>query len=1152
MTLKDFFYNTINDTQEFGQLVSRAGSEKLTKISGTFGSYVTMMAAALFKNTDRSVVFLCKSDSEAESFAGDFSAYGIERTYIFPSDGTTPYHDVPVNTDISSQRLEVIKHLLRDEHCVVVTSVRALFDAVVPKECFDSCILTFRTGDDWNLNDLTKRLAESGYVRVEKVSLAGEFAVRGNIIDIYYSTFKSPVRLDFFDTEIESIKAFNPYTQKSEETLDEVTIPPHKEFIFGENEIADALERVSSMAGDEESKQTLTDNIKSRLIFDGIQNYIPLFYRKSSLADYFDNAILLVNDYASISNAVDNLYDEYRDNYGITAFNIKPKIAPEERLFTIEEIYAKFNNIIEANNLNDASHPFDVKFGGNGLPVYLGNLDNFRADIRSHLDKGYRVIIFAVNEIQCERLLEIFKSFEPVDDRFEFRQSGVSIVPLSMNFGFCLDSQKLLCINDYEIFGKKTKISKHFYKKRTEMIDTFLDLVPGDYVVEVHHGVGQFLGVERVKSMGAERDYIAIQYADDERIFIPVEQLNFVQKYVSAGIGKPKLDKVGGKGWNKTKEKVRESVEKLARELVQLYSERQKIKGYQFAPDLPWQKEFEAKFPYDETEDQLLTIEEVKRDMESDKIMDRLICGDVGFGKTEVAIRAAFKAVMSGKQVAILVPTTILAEQHYTTFRDRMKDYPIKIDMLCRFRTAAEQEATIRALKAGDVDIIVGTHRLLSSDVKYRNLGLIIIDEEHRFGVKHKETLKKARLTVDSISMTATPIPRTLHMSLANIRDMSVINTPPRQRIPVETYVMEFNEEVLINAVNKELDRGGQIFFVYNRVTTILEMKKYLNRICPRARVVISHAQMPEEHLENIIHDFINYEYDILLTTTIVESGIDIPRANTIIIDRADRFGLAQLYQLRGRVGRADIQAYAYMFYNADGTVTEDAMKRLKVISQYTDLGSGFKVAMKDLEIRGAGNIFGAEQSGNILAVGFHLYCKLLNDAIAELSRDPNFKEEIVPVEKEVSVNLAYKGYIPNSYITDARQKIECYKRIAGIVYPEEIDEIRQTMTDRFGPIPSQVEELLYIADVRLVCKKHNITEITEKTDYIQIIFDTFDNVDINRLMNVIAKSSGRVYINNAKANSVFIKQYVFDEWTLKQKWDYAKELIEKIVVKRK
>ena len=522
----------------------------------------------------------------------------------------------------------------------------------------------------------------------------------------------------------------------------------------------------------------------------------------------------------------------------------------------------------------------------------------------------------------------------------------------------------------------------------------------------------------------------------------------------------------------------------------------------------------------------------------------KLLCGVTGSGKTNIYLKRAHSALSGQKSVILLVPEIALTGQLVRVFREF---FGKKVVMIHSKQTEAERHLIFEeVLNAEEPLVVIGPRSALFAPLK--DLGLIIIDEEHRFGVKHKETLKKARMTVDSLSMTATPIPRTLHMSLANIRDMSVINTPPRQRIPVETYVMEFNEEVLINAVNKELDRGGQIFFVYNRVTTILEMKKYLNRICPRARVVISHAQMPEEHLENIIHDFINYEYDILLTTTIVESGIDIPRANTIIIDRADRFGLAQLYQLRGRVGRADIQAYAYMFYNADGTVTEDAMKRLKVISQYTDLGSGFKVAMKDLEIRGAGNIFGAEQSGNILAVGFHLYCKLLNDAIAELSRDPNYKEEKLLVEKEVAVNLKYQGYIPNSYITDARQKIECYKRIAGIVHQDEIDEIRQTMTDRFGPIPPQVEELLYIADIRLVCKRYNITEITEKTDSIQIIFDTFDNVDINSLMNVIAKSAGRVYINNAKANSIFVKQYIFDEWTLKQKWDFVKDLLGKVI----
>ncbi len=1145
MTLKDFLLDTVSDNDAFKKLYDLSKkSNTPIKISGAFGSYVTLIIAAMYKQSGKSVLFLCKSDQEAESFVGDFAGYGIERAYSFPSDGSTPYHDSAINSDVSSARLEVIKRLLKKEHCIVVSSVRAVLDAMVPPEAFEPYIIQLKVGDCWEQSDLIKRLTESGYIRVDKVSLAGEFAVRGNIVDIYYSTFKSPVRLDFFDIELDSIKAFNPYTQKSDETLTEVTIPPHREFIYGDNEVVRAKKVLSETDGDSQIKADMITDIERHLVFNGIQNYVNLFYEKSSLADYFDDGILFVNDSSSIENACHKLYDDYRENYNTTAFNIKPKTAVEDRLFALDEIYRKFSAVIESDILKDPTHPFDVVFGGKGLPVYLGNLEQFRNDLKAHIDMGYRVIIYAVNEIQAQRLTEIFSEFKPQDDRFEFRTVGVSIVPLPLNFGFCLSEEKLLFINDYEIFGKKTKISKHFYKKRTELIDSFIDLKPGDYVVEVHHGVGRFLGVERVSVMGAQRDYIAIQYADEEKIFVPVEQLNFVQKYISAGLGNPKLDKIGSKGWSKTKEKVRRAVESLARELVQLYSERQKVKGFKFSPDLPWQKEFEAKFPYDETEDQLLTIEEVKRDMESDKIMDRLVCGDVGFGKTEVAIRAAFKAVMSGKQVAILVPTTILAEQHYTTFRERMADYPIKIEMLCRFRSPSEQNEIVKKLYRGDIDIIIGTHRLLSSDVKYHNLGLIIIDEEHRFGVKHKEILKQKRMTVDSLSMTATPIPRTLHMSLANIRDMSVINTAPRQRIPVETYVMPFNEEIIKEAINKELARKGQVFFVYNRVATILEMRKYLERLCPNARIVISHAQMPEEMLEDIVHSFINYEYDILLTTTIVESGIDIPRANTIIIDRADRFGLAQLYQLRGRVGRSDLQAYAYMFYNKDDSITEDSMKRLNVIAEYTDLGSGFKVAMKDLEIRGAGNIFGAEQSGNILAVGFHMYCKLLNDAIMELKKDPNYKSIEIKAEQEISIDLKYQGFIPNSYITDARQKIEFYKRIAAVTSSDEIKYLEDVMTDRFGAIPPQVKELLYIAEIRVECRKYDIIEIKEKNAFIQVVFQNFDKININRLMNVIAKSEQRVYIQNNSQNSIFIKQYVFDEWTLEDKWNYIKNML--------
>ncbi|HNZ27134.1 MAG TPA: transcription-repair coupling factor [Spirochaetota bacterium] len=1146
MNIKEWFQNLLSETEEFKSIIESSKTKKIVRIGELFGSAISLLALSLYKKTDKSILFLCKSDEEAEEFVQDFVSFGIEKCYYFPSFQTTPYSDAVMSKDVSSQRLEVFKRLLNNDKKIVVSSVGAVFTSVTPKNNLLPFILNLKKGDLIEIEELVKRLIQAGYSRVNSVSLSGEFAVRGNIVDIFYSTFKSPVRLDFFDIEIESIRSFNPFTQKSEDALEEVVIPPHKEIVYNEAEMNIAVSKLADLEGDQELKKIIRDKILNYQKFDGEQYILNLLYEKTSLCSYFEEDILIVNDINSIKKSVSTLFYEFEENYHSSAFRKKPKLEPNKILWTLEEIYGMQNFIVECNYLNDPNNPFDYRLGFEGLPIYLGNIEQFSNDLKRFLEEGYKILIFAVNDIQKERLTTIFRQFEPKDDRNDVIQSGLSILPLSLNYGFLRRSDKILFINDYEIFGKRTKISKHFYTKRTEVIESFIDLKPGDYIAHIHHGIGQFLGVERVKSLGTEKDYISIQYAEGDKIFIPVEQLNFIQKYLSSDMSRPKLDRIGTKSWSKTKERVQRSIEELARELVQLYSERIKAKGFAFASDAPWQREFEAKFPYEETEDQLLSIEEVERDMESDKIMDRLICGDVGFGKTEVAIRAAFKAVMSGRQVIILTPTTILTEQHYENFSERLKDYPIKVETLSRFRSEQEQKVIINELKNGEIDIIIGTHRLLSNDVVFKNPGLVIVDEEHRFGVKHKEKLKKIRLTIDSISMTATPIPRTLHMSLAKIRDMSVINTPPKERMSVETYVMEFNEDFLVEAIRRELGRNGQIFFIYNRVKTIYEMKKYLQRIYPAARVVVAHGQMNEEDLEDIIRQFVHREYDILLTTTIVESGIDIPRANTIIIDRADRFGLSQLYQLRGRVGRSNVKAYAYLFYDANGAITEDAMKRLRVISEYTDLGSGFKIAMKDLEIRGAGNLFGPEQSGNILAVGFHLYCKLLSDAVKEIQKSEDYKGEKIEYDKEVYLELNYKGFISDSYISDVKQKIEFYKRIAGVVYHSDIEDIKRTMEDRFGPLPEETLTLLFIAEIRVMCKNMSITEMIEKSDKIEIVFDKFSSINLEKLMKIITKSNGNVYLLGKKPNSLFIK--ILDEdIPFKEKWDYIKNILTEI-----
>ncbi len=1143
MTFKNWTNNILNNKKsDFIQEFFK--KNRIFRIGGLFGSSNALFLGKVFELQSSSLIFVCKDEKEAKDLTEDLRIFGVNDAYYFPSIETTPYHFAVIDESVRSQRLEVLTHLLKKEKCMIILSLESLLFQITPKSILEPYFFNIRVNDRLDLEELSKKLVHSGYYRVSKVTDFGEFSIRGDIIDIYYSVYKKPVRIDLFDNIIESIKTFDITTQESEEIIESIIIPPNKEYVYGNNEKEKAIKILYKLEGDTDEKDRIFEYISNFRSFDGEQYYLNLFYKKESILDYFDDPLLVLNDIKILKKREDSIYNEFNEIFQSTAFRKILKFKPEDILFNIDYIYSNNYRMIECNYLEDEKTQFDYKYDYKGIPVYLGNMELFKKDIKTYLEKDYTVVLFANTEIQSERLKSIFSNLNPSTDRFDFKENGFSILPLTLSSGFISEEGKIFFLNDYEIFGKREKISKHFYTKRTEIIDSFMDLKPGDYIVHINHGIGKFLGIERVKSLGLEKDYISILYADNDKIFIPVEQLNFIQKYISEGFAKAKLDKIGSKGWSKTKERVKESIEKLARELIKLYAVRLKQKGFAFIPDTPWQKEFEANFPFEETDDQLLTIEEVKRDMESTKPMDRLICGDVGFGKTEVALRAAFKAVMSGKQVIVLVPTTILAEQHFETFSERLKSYPVNVDMLSRFRSSSEQNKIVKKLKDGEVDIIIGTHRLLSGDIVIKNPGLFIIDEEHKFGVKHKEKLKQLRKTIDSLSLTATPIPRTLHMSLSKIRDISIINTPPLNRQSVETYVTGFSEEILVEAVHRELERKGQIFFLYNRISTIYNMKSYLKKIIPNARVAVAHGRLNGDELEDIIHDFIKYEYDILLTTTIIESGIDMPRVNTIFIDRADRFGLAELYQLKGRVGRSEIKAYAYLFYNPDSTLTEDAMKRLRVISEYTELGSGFKIAMKDLEIRGAGNLFGSEQHGDILAVGFHLYCKLLSEAVNELA--PEDIEELKKEKGEISLELKYTGFIPDSYISDQKQKIEFYKKIAGIINTEEIAEIKKSLTDRFGNIPSEMMPLFNLVEIRILCKNLNISEMKEKKDIIEIKFNENANINIAKLMKIISENHKSVFLKPKSTDTLFLRLGEFE--SLKEKGEYIKNFLLKIV----
>ena len=736
------------------------------------------------------------------------------------------------------------------------------------------------------------------------------------------------------------------------------------------------------------------------------------------------------------------------------------------------------------------------------------------------------------------RIRELLK--DVIDDNPN-EKASVEIEPLAVSAGFCVNEIKLLVIQENEIFGRRKAVPKAIKKGvKSSVIDTFVELNPGDYVVHVNYGIGRFKGIERIKSLGNERDYITLEYAGEDFVYVPIEQVNLVQRYIGSEGETPHLDRIGSKSWENRKNKVKKAVEDLAEKLISLYSRRKASRGFPFPKDGEWQTAFEAAFPYEDTPDQFTVSKEIKADMEKPVPMDRLVCGDVGYGKTEIAMRAAFKAVMGGKQVAFLAPTTILAEQHYETCVERFANFPIKIAQLSRFITPSEQKKIIAKLATGEVDILVGTHRIIQKDVIFKDLGLMIIDEEQRFGVKDKEKLKTMKANIDCLAMSATPIPRTLHMSLLKIRDMSLLTTPPQTRKPIETIVDAYTEERVAKAIRQEVERGGQVFYLHNRVESLDEIRRKLQQIVPEMMIDVAHGQMSAEELDDIFRRFKMGGFHILIATTIIENGIDIPNVNTIIIDRADMYGVSQLYQLRGRVGRSDRKAYAYLLYPENKVLSEVAMKRLQVISDFTELGSGFKIAMKDMEIRGAGNLLGKDQSGEVYSVGFDLYVKLLNEAVERLMNSENYE-----AQNEVLMELEYSGFIPDSYIPNLQTKMEVYKKIAGVQSKDELESMYLELEDRFGPIPDEVYSLLSLAEVRVIAKKLFISSLKEKQGVIQIEFSKVSDIKIDRVLKLIKESAGRVRLDPAKPNMILLEA---GKVGLKEKSEFIREKLDALV----
>lgn len=1035
------FLTPLQGLAEFEQIKEKSKTNKgILQVSGCMESQKSHLMYGLSGIAPYRLI-LAEDERRAREIYEDYRFYD-RKVYSYPAKDLLFFQaDIHGNLLIR-QRMKVIKALLEEKELTVVTSIDGCMDFLESLEKIKEQLIHYESDSTVDIEQLKNQLVALGYERVGQVEMPGQFSVRGGIVDIYCLTEENPWRIELWGDEIDSIRSFDPESQRSLENLEELTIYPAVEHI-GDKDMVSFLDYLP------EERTIIFLDEPNRLTEKG--GAVEEEYRQSRM---------------------------HREEKG-------SRNLPENWLCSFEQLQKELNkrNCISVCALEPKQAAWKVRekfyLEVKSISAYNNSFELLVKDLHQYKKQGYRIALLSGSRTRAERLAkdlqeEGLAAFYGQDYDREICPGEIMVVYGHAKKGFEYPLIKFAVMTESDIFGQeqKKKKKKNYSGSR---IQDFAELSIGDFVVHEKHGLGIYRGIEKVEVDRIVKDYIKIEYRGGSNLYIPATQLDCLQKYSGADASKaPKLNKLGTQEWNKTKSKVRGAVKNIAKELVELYAVRQEKEGYVCGPDTVWQREFEEMFPYEETEDQLSAIEDAKRDMESTRIMDRLICGDVGYGKTEVALRAAFKEVQESRQVAYLAPTTILAQQIYNTFVQRMKEFPVRVELLCRFRTPAQQKKAIEDLKKGQVDVIIGTHRILSKDVQFKNLGLLIVDEEQRFGVTHKEKIKQLKKDVDVLTLTATPIPRTLHMSLIGIRDMSVLEEPPMDRMPIQTYVMEYDEETVREAINRELRRGGQVYYVYNRVTDIADVALRIAKLVPDARVDFAHGQMSERELENVMYSFVNGDIDVLVSTTIIETGLDISNVNTMIIHDSDRYGLSQLYQLRGRIGRSNRTAYAFLMYRKNVMLKETAEKRLAAIREYTDLGSGFKIAMRDLELRGAGNLLGAQQHGHMNAVGYDLYCKMLNEAVKE-AKGIHTMEDF-----ETSVDLNVDAYIPDSYISNEFQKLDIYKRIAGIETQQDYDDMLEELLDRFGEPGKAVLNLLAIAKLKAIAHQGYVTEIKQ------------------------------------------------------------------------
>ena len=1155
--------NPLLELQEYDNLVQALKSGKgPLQVTGTLDSQKVHLMYELGEASAFAwKLVVTYDDTRAKEIYDDFRSF-TSQVWLYPAKDLLFYSaDIHGNL-MTRQRIAVLRRLMEDREGVVVTTMDGLMDHLLPLKYLREQSITVESGQVIDLDSWKERLVAMGYERMAQVDGMGQFSIRGGIVDIFPLTEEVPVRIELWDDEVDSIRTFDLESQRSVEQLESITIYPAAEVVLSGDQLAAGIRRLEKeektyeKALREQHKpeeahriHTIIEELRNGLDegwrIGGLDAYIRYFCPDTvSFLEYFPQgeSVIYLDEPARLKEKGETVELEFRES--MVHRLEKGYLLPGQTglLYPAAEVLARMQKpfAVMLTGLDqklpgmkvNQKFSIDVK----NVNSYQNSFEILIKDLTRWKKEGYRVILLSPSRTRASRLASDLREYDlraycpdvretdsgngggdntgspdsgnPVAVNAaanKVRPGEILVTYGNLHRGFEYSLLKFVFITEGDMFGVEKKRKR---RKKTnyqgKAIQSFTELSVGDYVVHEEHGLGIYKGIEKVERDKVIKDYIKIEYGDGGNLYLPATRLESIQKYAGAEAKKPKLNKLGGAEWNKTKTRVRGAVQEIAKDLVKLYAARQEKAGFQYGPDTVWQREFEELFPYDETDDQMDAIDAVKKDMESRKIMDRLICGDVGYGKTEVALRAAFKAVQDSKQVVYLVPTTILAQQHYNTFVQRMKDFPVRVDMLSRFCTPARQKRTLEDLRKGMVDIVIGTHRVLSKDMQFKDLGLLIIDEEQRFGVAHKEKIKHLKENVDVLTLTATPIPRTLHMSLAGIRDMSVLEEPPVDRMPIQTYVMEYNEEMVREAINRELARNGQVYYVYNRVTDIDEVAGRVQALVPDAVVTFAHGQMREHELERIMADFINGEIDVLVSTTIIETGLDIPNANTMIIHDADRMGLSQLYQLRGRVGRSNRTSYAFLMYKRDKLLREEAEKRLQAIREFTELGSGIKIAMRDLEIRGAGNVLGAEQHGHMEAVGYDLYCKMLNQAVLALKG-----ETLEEDSYETVVECDIDAYIPGRYIKNEYQKLDIYKRISAIETEEEYMDMQDELMDRFGDIPHSVENLLKIAAIRALAHRAYVTEVVINRQEVRLTMHQKAKLQVEKIPDLVRSYKG-------------------------------------------